>query len=125
MFVDVSEKEQKTGNSRRLIEKKRIDKDMAQYTDWIKRGAELQHPTDTDSIDQCELMKGCVVNMGSKFTVISLAPPPILARPLYFGLGLPLQMDKELEFLDDEEMEEEGGRGRRRERERRSERKER
>ncbi len=43
VFVDVSEREQKEGNYRRLIEEKRIEKDMAQYNEWMKRGGNYLH----------------------------------------------------------------------------------
>ncbi len=40
VFVDVSEREQNTGHSRRLIEKQRIDNDLGNYNDWLRKGGE-------------------------------------------------------------------------------------
>ena len=38
VFLDVSEHEEKYGNSRHLREKKRIESDIHNYNEWIKRG---------------------------------------------------------------------------------------
>ena len=73
VFVDVSEREQKEGNHRRLIEEKRIEKDMMQYNEWMRKGGEdrvLQLPPAQARSSFVFVIEGSVCYRGVFFVIV-------------------------------------------------------